>query len=279
MPTFFHLHLVSDSTGETLSTVARAAIVRYDDVEAIEHVHPLIRSDRQLDKVLSAIEQAPGMVLFTLVNEKMAERVERFCQELGLPSANVLDPVVRLMQSYLNLPVAPRVGGQHQLDTDYFRRIDALNYVLMHDDGVLPEDIEQAEVILVGVSRTSKTPTCIYLANRGVKAINIPIVPGVPLPRRLFEAENPLIVALVASPERIAQIREHRLLTLNAKPDDAAYVDRRAIAEEIALTRRICAEHRWPIIDVTRRSIEETAAAIMALAKQHREQLREQGIG
>lgn len=273
VPTFFHLHLVSDSTGETLSMVARATVARYDDVEAIEHFYPLVRSDKQLDRVLADIEASPGMVLYTMINPEMTERLVRTCRDLGLPCADVLDPVIRMFQSYLNMPQMPRVGGQHQLDADYFKRIDALNFVLLHDDGALPDDLEEAEVVLVGVSRTSKTPTSIYLANRGVKATNIPIVPAIPLPPRLFRAKRPLVVGLIASPERIAQIREHRLLTLNADRRSTSYVDRHAIAEEVAHTRRLCSEHGWPIIDVTRRSIEETAAAIIALLKEHRVRL------
>lgn len=273
MPTYFHLHLVSDSTGETLMTVARASTARYEDVEAIEHMHPLVRSERQLDRVISDIEAAPGVVLFTLVDQAKAARLVRTCGELGLPCADVLDPVVHLFQSYLNAPLKPRIGGQHQLDADYFRRIDALNFVLMHDDGALPADIETADVVIVGISRTSKTPTSIYLANRGIKATNLPIVPGLTVPPALFRAVRPLVVGLIASPERIAQIRENRLLSLNAVRDNAAYVDRQAIAEEVAFTRRLCAENQWPVIDVTRRSIEETAAAILALIKERRARL------
>jgi len=251
-------------------TVARASTARYEDIEAIEHMHPLVRSDRQLDRVIDDIEASPGVVLFTLVDEAKANRLMRKCRELGLPCADVLDPVVHLFQSYLNVPLKPRVGGQHQLDADYFRRIDALNFVLLHDDGALPDDIEDADVVIIGVSRTSKTPTSIYLANRGVKATNLPIVPELRLPPALFRAVRPLVVGLIASPERIAQIRENRLLSLNAVRDSAAYVDRQAIAEEIAFTRRLCAEHQWPLIDVTRRSIEETATAIIALLKERR---------
>ena len=271
MTTYFHLHLISDSTGETLSTVARAARGRYVNVEAIEHIHPMVRSVRSLDLVLEAIDETPGLVLFTVVDDGLAVRIEQACRELGLPCLNVLDPVVRLMESYLKAPLAPRVGGQHQLDADYFRRIDALNFVMMHDDGLLPDDLEEADAILIGVSRTSKTPTCIYLANRGVKALNVPVVEGFPLPARLFQVRRPVVAGLVAGAERIAQIREHRLLTTGNRPPNADYVDRRAIAAEIVFTRRLCAEHGWPVIDVTRRSIEETAAAVLALIRGHRE--------
>jgi regulator of PEP synthase PpsR (kinase-PPPase family) len=170
-----------------------------------------------------------------------------------------------VFQAYLGAPTDRRIGAQHVLDADYFRRIEALNFTMMHDDGQLAENVDAADVVLVGVSRTSKTPTSIYLANRGVKTANIPVVPGIPLPPQLDSAVNPLIVALVASPDRIIQLRENRILSLNAGGTDTNYVDRASVASEIAFTRKLAARHSWPVIDVTRRSIEETAAAILAL--------------
>ncbi|MEW5424551.1 kinase/pyrophosphorylase [Amorphus sp. 3PC139-8] len=271
VPTFFHLHLVSDSTGETLMTVSRAATARYENVEAIEHVYPLVRTDRQLNRVLSEVEDNPGIVMFTLVDQTISERLLRKCREMSIPCVDVLSPLVRVLQSYLNVPTISRVGAQHSLDADYFRRIEALNFVMAHDDGALPDDLEEADVIIIGVSRTSKTPTSIYLANRGVKATNIPIVQDLPVPNDLFSTKRPLVVGLVATPERIVHLRENRLLSLNAiKPARGDYVDRQAVAREIAYTRRLCAENGWPIIDVTRRSIEETAASILALLNDRR---------
>lgn len=264
---YFHLHLVSDSTGETLITVARAAAAQYETIEAIEHVHPLVRSDRQLDRALVEIEAAPGIVLYTLVNAELSARLERFCRDQGAPCISVLSPVHDVFRTYLNVAQTHRAGAQHELDASYFRRIDALNFTLVHDDGQLAEDADEADVVIIGVSRTSKTPTSIYLANRGVKVLNIPFVPGVPPPEALFAATRPLIVGLVASPERIAQIRENRILSLGSRAFDDAYVDRQAIAQEVAQMRRLCADKSWPIIDVTRRSIEETAAAIIALQR------------
>jgi regulator of PEP synthase PpsR (kinase-PPPase family) len=155
------------------------------------------------------------------------------------------------------------------LNAEYFKRIDAMNFTLLHDDGHLPHDLEEADVVLLGVSRTSKTPTAIYLAHRGMKTANIPLIPGMPPPGVLETTRKPLIVGLVASPERIVQIRQNRLLSLKAD-DDTAYVDRDAVAEEIAASRRLFARHNWPSIDVTRRSIEETAAAILDLYRDHR---------
>ena len=266
---YFHLHLVSDSTGETLITVARAVAAQYEGVSAIEHVYPLVRSPAQLERVISEIEQAPGIVLYTLVETELSQRLEETCRQTGSPYLSVLLPVHTLMQSYLGAHSTARPGAQHMLNAEYFKRIDAMNFTLLHDDGQLPHDLNEADVVLVGVSRTSKTPTSIYLANRGVKTANIPLVPGVPLPRALETVQRPLVVGLVASPERIVQIRQNRLLSLKAD-DDTDYTDRDRVAEEIALSRRLCARHNWPMIDVTRRSIEETAAAILDLYRDHR---------
>lgn len=261
---YFHLHLVSDSTGETLITVARAAAAQYPRARAIEHVYPLVRSHTQLDRVLREIEAAPGIVLYTVINADIANRIETACRELGSPCVSILDPILLVFQSYLGAEKSPRVAGQHVLDQDYFRRIDALNFALVHDDGQMADQLENADVVLLGISRTSKTPTCIYLANRGIKAANIPMVPGIPLPPGIEELKKPLVVGLVASPERIVQIRQHRLLSLKAE-DDSSYIDKTAVAEEVTYTRKLCARNGWPTIDVTRRSIEETAAAVVNL--------------
>jgi regulator of PEP synthase PpsR (kinase-PPPase family) len=269
---YFHLHLVSDATGETLTTVARAATAQYTKVLPVEHVYPLVRTLKQLDRVLAEIEQSPGIVLYTLLEESLAQRLETHCRELGLPCLSILGPVLGLLHSYLGTETSHRVGAQHVLNAEYFQRIDALNYSMLHDDGQHVEGLEQADVVLVGVSRTSKTPTSIYLANRGVKTGNVPLVPGVPVPRHVEELSRPLVVGLYASPERIVQIRQNRLLGLKVHHDDAQYTDRKSVAEEVAFSRRLCARHNWPSIDVTRRSIEETAAAVLSLLADRRRQ-------
>lgn len=267
---YFHLHLVSDATGETLINVGRAASAQYQNVLPIEHVYPLVRSMPQLERVLSEVETNPGIVLFTLVDKDIRARLRQRCEELGVPHLSVMAPVVRLFQSYLGGEPTPRVGGQHALDASYFKRIDALNFTVMHDDGHLTDDLEHADVVLLGVSRTSKTPTSIYLANRGIKTANIPLVPNVPLPPGVEKLKKPLVVGLVASPERIVEIRQNRLLGLNAVDTGASYTDREAVSEELAFSRRLCARNGWPLIDVTRRSIEETAATILALYNERR---------
>jgi regulator of PEP synthase PpsR (kinase-PPPase family) len=268
---FFHVHLISDATGETLLNVARAAAAQYTNSRAIEHMHALVRTERQLDRVVAAIEETPGIVLYTLVDNDLGTRLEEACRKMSVPCASVLEPILQVLQSYLGAPGTRRIGAQHVLDAEYFRRIDALNFTLIHDDGQLAGALEEADVVLVGISRTSKTPTSIYLANRGIKTANIPIVPGIALPPELETTKHPLIVGLIASPERIIALRENRILSLNAAQPNLAYVDKAAVAAEIAATRRLCARHNWPVIDVTRRSIEETAAAIMTLHNEARE--------
>ena len=274
MPTtgnYFHLHLVSDSTGETLITVARAVAAQYGNVTAVEHVYPLVRSQKQLDRVLDEIEEAPGIVLFTLLEKDLVGRLEAKCRDINIPSLSIIGPVMQLFEAYLGAATTGRVGAQHVLNAEYFKRIDALNYTMMHDDGQHVDGLEKADVVLVGVSRTSKTPTSIYLANRGVKTGNVPLVPGIMVAPQVEGLAHSLVVGLYASPERIVQIRQNRLLGLKSpQQDDDQYIDRKAVAEEVMLSRRLCAKHNWPTIDVTRRSIEETAAAVMRLLSERR---------
>ena len=267
---YIHLHLLSDSTGETLIAASRAVTAQFPDVSSIEHVYPLVRTRQQIERAIRDIESAPGMVLFTLVDRELATRLTEACTEAGLPSLSVLQPITELFRAYLGPAVAsPRPGAQHVLNADYFKRIDAMNFTIAHDDGQIGGGLEEADVLLLGVSRTSKTPTSIYLANRGIRTANIPIVPKVPLPPVVYTVKHPLIVGLVATPERIVQIRQHRLLSINASPE-TPYVNRISVAEEIAQSRRLFAEQGWATIDVTRRSIEETAATILDLLKAHR---------
>jgi regulator of PEP synthase PpsR (kinase-PPPase family) len=264
LPSSFHLHLISDATGETLTTMAKAAAVQYSQVRPIEHVHPLVRTLKQLERVLKEVEASPGIVLYTIVKKELIDEIERRCRELKLPSLHVLQPIMKVFESYLGAPQTPVVAGQHLVDADYFRRIDALNFTMAHDDGQLPQDLNTADVIILGISRTSKTPTSIYLAQRGYKTSNLPLVPTIELPEALTRPHRALVVGLVASAERIAEVRRNRVHFLGDRNLDD-YVDRGQIAEEPAYTRRLCARHRGPVIDVTRRSVEETAATIIRL--------------
>ena len=264
LPSMFHMHLVSDATGETLVAIAKAATVQYQNIRAIDHVHPLVRTQRQLKRVLSDIAQEPGIVLYTVVNKALADELETHCQQLKIPCLAVLQPIMQVFESYLGAPQTPTVAGQHVLDADYFRRIDAMNFTMAHDDGRLPENLSDADIVLLGISRTSKTPTSLYLAQRGYKTTNLPLVPQVPLPVELLEPHNAFVVCLIANVDRIADVRRNRAV-LMADRDLESYVDRDLISAEIAYTRKIAAQHSWPIIDVTRRSIEEAATMILKL--------------
>lgn len=266
---YFHLHLISDATGETLMAVSRAAAAQYQGVASIEHIYPLVRTRDLLDKAIAEIETAPGMVLYTLVDPDLIQRLEDACREVGAPSLSVLGPILNFFQAYIGFEATPKAGAQYMLNSDYFRRIDALNYTMMCDDGQNVDDYEEADVVLIGVSRTSKTPTSIYLANRGVKTANIPMVPRVQLPTAIRTLVRPLVVGLLASPDRIVQIRQNRLAAMNAR-DNVDYVDKKLVTEEVSSSRRYFERQGWPTIDVTRRSIEETAAAIMDLLRAHR---------
>jgi regulator of PEP synthase PpsR (kinase-PPPase family) len=234
-------------------------------VTPVEHVYPLVRSQKQLDRVLDEIEQAPGIVLFTLLEKDLVGRLEAKCQQINIPSLSIIGPVMQLFQAYLGAATTGRVGAQHTLNAEYFKRIDALNYTMMHDDGQHVEGLEEADVVLVGVSRTSKTPTSIYLANRGIRTANVPLVPGIAMPHQLETLQKPLVVSLHAAPERLIQVRQNRLLSMGSGPGNDDYIDRQAVADEVAFARRLSAKFNWPQLDVTRRSIEETAAAVLKL--------------
>jgi regulator of PEP synthase PpsR (kinase-PPPase family) len=272
--TRFHLHLVSDATGETVHSLARASLAQFENAEAIEHIWSMVRTRAQIERVIAGIDANPGVVLYTLVNDTLRQPLQECCRRLNIPAIPVLDPAINALGAYLGLSARNLPGQQHLMNHEYFQRIDAMTYAMTHDDGQAPWGLNEADVILTGVSRTSKTPTCIYLANRGVKAANVPLVPGVPLPPELFAATRPLIVGLTNDPERLIAIRRNRMNAIQqdttSQNSAAPYVDLEAVRAEVTAARRLCHEHKWPVIDVTRRSIEETAAAILKLlAKRH----------
>ena len=215
--------------------------------------------------MLAEIEEAPGIVLFTLLEKDLVERLEEKCKEINIPSLSIIGPVMQLFHAYLGASTTGRVGAQHTLNADYFKRIDALNYTMMHDDGQHVEGLEDADVVLVGVSRTSKTPTSIYLANRGIRTANVPLVLGIPLPAQLENLKKPLVVSLHATPERLIQVRQNRMLSIGASSSNDVYTDKQSVTDEVAFARRLSARYGWALLDVTRRSIEETAAAVMKL--------------
>ncbi|MDH5410010.1 MAG: kinase/pyrophosphorylase [Alphaproteobacteria bacterium] len=264
----FHLHLVSDATGETIHSMARACMSQFEGVEPIEHNWALIRTHSQIKKVVAAVEEHPGVVMFTLVNAELREALLDGCRRLQVPCIAVLDPVIAALGNFLGVKAEGMPGRQHIMDAEYFGRIDAMTFALHHDDGQAVQNLQEAEIILAGVSRTSKTPTCIYLANRGIKAANIPIVPGVPVPEELTRFRNkpgePFVVGLTKDPARLVQVRRNRLQMLS-QDANTDYVDIESVREEVSAARRLCTKYNWPVIDVTRRSIEESAAAILQL--------------
>ncbi len=259
----FHLHLVSDSTGETVDGVARACIAQFPDVRAHEHVWSLIRTDAQLTRVLADIERNPGIVLYTVFDMDIRRKLEEGCRRLQVPHSHVLDNTITMMAGYLGQQSRGRTGALHKMDEDYFNRIEAIDYTLSHDDGQSTWDLEEADVVIVGVSRTSKTPTSVYLANRGIKTANVPFVPGCPLPAELDKLKNPLVVGLIKDVDQLVSIRKNRLRQIE-RGEGGDYVDPVAVRNEVHQARRYFTDHSWKIINVTRRSIEETAAIILS---------------
>ena len=270
-----HIHLISDSTGGTLAAVAKACLAQFEGVEVEQHFLPLIRTTEQIDDLADMIRQHQGPVFYTMVDEKLARYLEKTCRDIGVQAISVLRPVLQLMSSHFHQRSLAEPGLQHKLNAAYFERMDAMDYALHHDDGQKQDrDLADADVILVGVSRTSKTPTCIYLAGRGVKAANVPLVPGIPFPDRIFDLKKPLFVALTASSERLIDIRRNRLQHLG-EIRETDYLKLENVEDEVKDARRFYARMGWPVIDVTRRSVEETAAEILSLLERHRDKQKE----
>lgn len=273
----FYIHLVSDSTGTTLHGLTRACLVQFDSLHPTEKFWNMIRTEKQLDLVLKGIEAQPGPVVFTLVDNKLRKKLKNRCREMKIPCTAVLDPMIKALSHYLEQEPKGMPGLQHKLDDQYFDRIDAVEYALDHDDAKVLDGLEEADVILVGVSRTSKTPTCMYLANRGIRAANIPLVPKVKYPEDVFTIEGPVYVGLTESPKRLQQIRKSRLSNPEGQLDmlskDNKYLDEDAISDEVRDARKLFSRNGWPVIDVTRRSVEETSAEIITLLSRYKPEL------
>ncbi len=269
------MHLVSDSTGETVTTVARAGISQFEGVVPVEHVWSFVRSRAQVDQVLSMVKALPGVVIFTLVSTDLRHALQEGCRELNTPCVPILDGVFAALSSLLGAETRPQIGRQHAMDDDYFSRIEAMDFMLHHDDGQSPWGLADADIVLVGVSRTSKTPTCVYLANRGIKAANVPVVLDCPLPAELGHLDGPMVIGLTINPEPLVQIRMNRLRQMESASSgqfrlSGDYTELERVRAEIVYARRLFAKHGWPVIDVTRRSVEETAAAIFQLLQGRR---------
>jgi len=266
-PVRLHLHLISDSTGETVSTVARAVVSQFEDVVPVEHVWFFVRTKNQLQKILPLIEDLPGLVLYTLVSPELRHILQERCNMLGIPCVSVLDPVMNALAGLLGSAGKPQIGRQHAMDAGYFSRIEAMEFAMRHDDGQLAEELDEADVVLVGPSRTSKTPTCVYLAHRGIKAGNVPLVADVPHPPVLEKLRRPLVVGLTVNPELLAEIRANRQKLLGVRAGDRGryggdYAELPRVQAELVAARRLYARMGWPEIDVTKRSVEETAATV-----------------
>jgi regulator of PEP synthase PpsR (kinase-PPPase family) len=274
----FYMYLVSDATGTTLQGLARAALSQFEGVEPRERFWPMIRSEVQLDRAIADIQKHPGPVLFTFVDKTLRRKLQSACEVLDVPCMPVLDPILRSMSSYLGVAPQGVPGLQHALDEAYFKRIDAVDFALAYDDGRNLEGLEDADVVLVGVSRTSKTPTCVFLARRGIRAANIPLVPSVPFPEHVTKYKKPMFIGLTESPKRLENLRRSRLHAddLNPNYTDNEYLDLERIEDEIKKARRLFSKHKWPVIDVTRKSVEETTAEIYSLLQRRRGKLRKQ---
>jgi regulator of PEP synthase PpsR (kinase-PPPase family) len=267
------IHLISDATGDTLNAMARAAMAQFDDPQVTYHRWSLVRSRLQLHRVLEGVQAEPGPILCSLVDEALRHEIDSFAERSGIRLVHILDPVLAVLQEQFGLPTKHKPGRQYVLDADYFRRIDAMHYVISHDDGQAVRGLSEADVVLVGVSRSSKTPTCFYLANRGIKAANVPLVPGIEPPELLNDPGCP-VIGLTIDPRSLIEIRRHRLKLIGAgtgpaflQRDNGEYVDYESVEKELLWAKRFCTARGWPTIDVTRRSIEETAATVLKLMK------------
>ena len=260
----FHLHLVSDATGETCITIARAATAQFQGVDAVEHLWSLVRTESQLRRVLAHVEAEPGVVMFTLVDPALRTILLDECERMAVPCIPLLDMAIAALSGFLGAESRNQPGRQHVMDAAYLKRIDAMNYALAHDDGRSPTSLREADIVLVGVSRTSKTPTCFYLANRGLKAANVPVVPGCPMPAELLALKGAFVVGLTCRPDQLIDVRRSRMRMIGDM-GETGYVDPLQVEEEVRQARRLFAEAAWPVIDVSSRSIEETAAAILQL--------------
>ena len=257
------LHLVSDSTGETLKAVSSAAAAQFSELEYQQKTYPMVRTVTQLERVFKNIKEEKGVVFCTLVEEEVRQKLEQFCKKENILYLPVMENIVSVLEEYTGFEAINKPGGQHILNDDYFKRIEAINYTLEHDDGQGQLNLENADVIVVGVSRTSKTPTCIYLANQGIKAANYPLVPHVGISEELENVKNTQVVALITSAHTLVEIRRKRSIELGLNNTDNDYIDIHKVEEEITTAKRIFANKGWPVIDITRRSVEETASAIM----------------
>ena len=261
------IHIISDSTGETIAAALRAVMPMFGDARISYRRHVIVRGTDTLAAALDAVEREPGLVFHTVMESDLRAQLERRCHEIGVMAVPYLDPMISILTGFLGRTATlARPGAQHAVDERYYRRVAALDFALAYDDGNLAGRLAEADVVLVGVSRTSKTPTCVYLAGRGVKAANVPLVGGAPPPEALWglPARGTPVIGLTAKPARLAQIRRNRLDRFGETGlDEGDYADLEAIRREVIEARKVMEALGCPVIDVTRRSVEETAADIL----------------
>ena len=260
-----NIHLISDSTGETLGAISRAIISQFEDLEVEEFIWPLTRSENQIEKIKESIAKNPGIVLYTILKDDLISNLKNYCEELGLPCISALARIIGQFSRYLKMDVTGSIGRQHILDEEYFSKVEAINYTIEHDDGQKVRDLDSADIIIVGVSRTSKSPTSVFLSCRGYKTANIPFVDLKSFPKEIYEVKKPLIVGIMINPEKLLQVRKVRVNSMGDTNIETDYIKIEKIKEEIAESRILFSKLKCPIIDVTRRSVEETSAKIMQL--------------
>ncbi len=264
------LHLISDSTGETLASVAKAVLSQFEGVETKEYIWSLVRDQNQMQKAIDAIKENPGIVLYTVLEDDLVDRLKQCCYDLKIPCVPVLSHIISEFSSYLGMQINHSIGRQHAIDDSYFSRINAINYTINHDDGQSTWDLYDADIVLVGVSRTSKSPTSVYLSCRGYKTANVPFVSVETFPTSVYELKSPLVVGLIINPEKLIQIRQNRLISIGQKIDNDYYIDIESVKKEISESRKIFAKLECTVIDVTQKSVEETAAKIIQLLQEKR---------
>lgn len=262
-----HLHLVSHASGELIEMLARNAVAQLDGVDVERRLWKMVRHLGQLPEILAAIAETPGFVIHSIAASDIRERLEQGCERLRVPCLFTLEPLISRLSEHYDVPTRYRPSSLDTIDDDYYQRVEAMKYTLSHDDGQGTHELDNADVVLVGVSRATKTPTCMYLASRGVKAANVPLVPGVPLPSGLEAAKNALVVGLTINPTRLAAVRSARLKALK-QTASTDYDDLDSLRKEVRDARRIFLRHRWPIIDVTDRSIEQVTNMIIDMLKE-----------
>ena len=262
----YNVYLVSDSTGETLDRIFLSLKSQFANFEYNKKEFAFVRTEQQIDKIIkecSSLENS--IILYTIVETKLAKYISVLSEKKNVPCFGILGNLILSFSKLLNQKAIHKPSAQHVLDDEYFRRIEAIQFTMYHDDGKKIDDIGKADIVLLGVSRTNKTPTSIYLANRGYKTINIPLVLDQKIPNELMSKSNKTcVIGLVADPERLADIRRNRVAIMKDK-NIKEYTDLNFIKEEVNKSKQLFNKYKWPIIDVTRRSVEETAASILKI--------------